>query len=76
LPKREVIKCDHERKTHPEGDTKMIRELDHLSYEDRLRELGLYILEKKRLQRGLIVAFQYLKGASSLRTRKINLLHG
>lgn len=30
----------------------MIKELKHLSYEKRLRELGLFSLEKKRLQRG------------------------
>ena len=37
--------------------------MENLSYKDRLRERGLFSLEKRSLQGDLIVAFQYLKGS-------------
>ncbi|TRZ18939.1 hypothetical protein HGM15179_008170, partial [Zosterops borbonicus] len=43
----------------------MIRRLEHVSYEDKFRQLHLFNLEKRRLWGNLFEAFQYFQRADT-----------
>lgn len=55
--------------------SEMLRGLKHLSYEEKLRELGLFSLKKRRFRSNLTSIYEYLTGAVLCETHTYSSLN-
>ncbi len=46
--------------------TRLVRGLRHMPYEERLRKLNLFSLERRRLRADLVLAFKFFNGEVDL----------
>ena len=51
--------------------TRLIPGRDRLSYEERLKETGLYILERRRLRGDMMEMFKIMKGIDKIRADEL-----
>ena len=55
---------------HPEKVTKLVSSLKDLSYEEKLRRLGLTTLQERKIRRGMVEVFKIFNGIKNFNHRQ------